>query len=256
MTHGDIWIPLGNKMLYCEAWSDGYIDGVGFGALCSSKKIPTISKLSEIFYGSPFFYEPSTDSYIAKEGDYISEGYGDDIDDEELVADAEKTLELVLDGDLEAAYATDFAKIPLKKRQKIGIGMNAYVKNAQNAWEDFTNGFSQLSVQESCELVVQQYLKDKNFNINHAIYYIYFWKDNQFLIQFEIDKKIYIMPLMIACAFGCGEKTVYGDIGYLKDMTEPDKATLIILRDTLIKHDMPLDMLFGGIAHDVIVNLA
>jgi hypothetical protein len=262
MTHGNVWIPLNGQILYCEAWSDGYLDGVGFGALCSSKQIPMLSKLSEIFYGSPFFYEPTTGNYIAKEGDYIIEGYGDVIDDETILKDAEKTLELVLAGDLENAFKTKFAQLSFDERMKLDIGINAEHGDAEQAWNNFIEGAEVLNVQDACEIIVAQLKKNETldeeadeFEINEVTRYSYFWKDGQFWVPVEINEKIYIIPLMIPCAFSCGERNVYGDIGYLKDMIEADKQVLITLRDTLVKNDMSVDLLFGGCEKELIKHL-
>jgi len=255
MTHGNVWIPLNGQVLYCEAWSDGYLDGVGFGALCSSQKISTISKLSEIFYGSPFFYEPSTGSYIAKEGDYIIEGYGDVMEDESLVEDAEKTLELVLNGDLESAFKTRFAQLSFNERMELDIGINAELNNYEDEWNSVFADCKFPSLKDACQLVVQQYKNDPDFEMNEAGQYNYFWKDGQFWINIEIEDELYVMPLMIACAFSCSESNVYGDIEYLKDMVDADKKTLITLRDTLLDNNMSINQLFNNAATELIKNL-
>lgn len=247
MTHGNVWIPLNGKMLFCEAWSDGYLDGVGFGALCSSKQIPTVSKLSEIFFGSPFFYMPSTNTYVAKEGDYLMEGYEDCIEDEKILHSAAETLELVLAADLEAALGTEFAKIDLKTRIAMDFGFNAELISSKTAWKDFVGDSIQLGIPEVCEIVVQEYVTDPDFDINYFTQYNYYWKDNQFLVKVEIQGKTYMMPLIIACAFSCDTQPTYGDLEYLKDMTQPDREALDILRKAVKKHGLPKELIFSGL---------
>jgi hypothetical protein len=249
MTHGDIYIPLNGKILYCEAWSDGYIDGVGFGALCSSHHIEEISKLSSIFYGSPFFYDVTTAQFVAKEEDYLIEGYYDMIDeskgfDTNMVESAQETLELILKGDLSSAYLTDFAKMPLKNKIDIGLGMNADLSNEKKAWNGFMNGSSVLPLEEICELLANNLKKDDTFKPNAR--YKYFWKDEQFFVNIYIDKNIYLVPLMIACALICDDSTVYGSIEYLRDMTKKDKDALLVLNEIFNKNGLDHKHIFGG----------
>lgn len=253
MTHGYIWLPFNGKMLFCEAWSDGYLEGVGFGALCSSQKIETITKLSEIFLGSPFFYNPSTDTYTAKEEDYLIDGYEDILEDEGLLADAQKTLEYVLGDNLDDAFNTDFAKLDLDTRMALEIGMNAEIVNNDIAWDRFAHDSIELDLEPLCNLLIKEYQNEgEYFDINECLDTVYYYKDNQFLVNIGMnDDNRYIMPLIIACAFMDMNHTVYGDSAYLQDMTPEDKKALKLLVNCMKMHNVPETILFSGEAYNI-----
>lgn len=245
MTHGYIWLPFNGKMLFCEAWSEGYLEGVGFGALCSSQKIETITKLSEIFLGSPFFYNPSSDSYTAKEEDYLIEGYEDILDDQDLLDDAEKTLQYILGDNLDNAFNTDFAKLDLNTRLALEIGMNAEIVENDIAWKKFAEDSLVVSLEEICEMLIKE-SQIEDFDINELAQTVYYWKDDQFLVNLEMNDNLYVVPLIIACAFMDTSNTTYGDAAYLGDMTQKDKDSLKLLIDCFKNHNLSEDLLFSG----------
>lgn len=258
-THGYMWIPLDPKvensdMLFCEAWSNGYIDNVGLGVWSSSKNIETISKLNQIFAGSPWFFDYSTGGYRANEADYILEGYEDCIDDDnenksEVLESAEETLNLIESNDLEAAFDTYFSKIPLKEKiEDLDIGLNVYVSTSEKVWSDFTANCSILTNKEVVDLCVNDVKKLKSGKLSvFSILdfdYEYVWHSNQFWIK-DRNAKL-VMPLIFAHIFNGHDSGYVGNLGYLADMTVEDNISFKVLLEKLKEKNIPLDILFGG----------
>lgn len=259
-THGDIWIPLDiedskNKMLYCEAWSDGYLDGVGLGAWCSSKKIKEIIQLNIMFAGSPFFYEPTQNQFVAKEGDYLVNGFkeymgSNDKKYESLVESAKETYNLVLKNELEKAHKTEFGSLNLKKKLDLKIGINTYIRPFNKAWKDFIGKAKVLNLEEACEFVVNN-VDDKNWDFCNS----YFWMDGQFWVE-AVDSNgnddgnnatSHIIPLAFAHALAGDGTGCHGDtLGYIKDMTEVDHNNFLALFNVFKNKGLSFNKLFHG----------
>lgn len=206
MTHGDIYIPIimdngETKYLYCEAWSDGYFDGVGYAMLASSNHMKDVIKLNTIFVGSPFYYDPDTNKFMAKEGDYIAEGYEDSDTENETMKEAGiEAVSLFEQGTLEDVYQSDFAKMSLDEKLKEGFGMNAELKTLDDILEEtkiITN------VSEIMELLKTN-LKEESIETYEISSTEYLFHDNQWLVKMydeEYTHGVYIPMIIGALSF-------------------------------------------------------
>ena len=268
MTHGDLFLPLDpnnpqSPILYCEAWSDGYLDGVGLGAWCSSQRIQEISTLSAIFAGSPFFFNPETGTYVAKEGDFLLEGYDDllDLDDEKQLAlynSAEDTLQLIEQNKYEEALLTDFSKLPLQDKLDRALGINAYVTPLQEAWAQFCENAEVLDTQQAARICADYLLSesleasDGDFDTQNG----YFWNEGQFWVQAEINDTPYVLPLAFAHAvLGDGDGCFGATASYLADMTPQDHANILALTVALKDLEAPQSLLFKGFSSSFLTSL-
>jgi hypothetical protein len=202
MTHGDIYIPIimengETKYLYCEAWSDGYFDGVGYAMLASSNHMEDVIKLNTIFAGSPFYYDPESNSFEAKEGDYIEENFEDsDTENEAMRSAALEACTLFQAGQLKELYESNFAKISLTDKLEEGFGINAELKTLEEVLEKTP------IVTDISEIMnfLTSHLKDETIDTYNISSTEYLYHNNQWLVKMydseDYDQSIYI-PMVI-----------------------------------------------------------
>lgn len=197
MTHGDIYIPYTTpdgkeKYLYCEAWSDGYFDGVGYAMLSSSNHMEDIIKLNTIFLGSPFYYDPQTQKLEAKEADRLEHLTNNTRFNKSFI----EAFQLFKEQNLEALYQSKFAKISIEKKIKADITLNAQVMD----FTEVLNGGKIISdIHESIQYVKKVAKYDgetlSNYEISSTSYIYY---DNQWYVGiYNNNDKYNYIPLII-----------------------------------------------------------
>lgn len=244
MTHGYIWLPLflGEKThyLFSEAWSDGYISGVGAATLLSTQNLKEVTELTAIFVGSPVFHNPIDNTYLIKEEDYLLEGYMDMGLDETLLQSAEHTLELINQGNITQAKQTEFAQLSLQEKLEMELGVNANLSTKEEAWKRFATIYESeeqypvLNDNDAAKLVAETFFDNKKRNqasVNQFASTLYFWNGEQFVTIFESEKsKGAIIPLVLLVflteSFLYSEKPTYWE-NYL---SERDKESLRYLK--------------------------
>lgn len=254
-THADIYIPIKmendeTKYLYCEAWSDGYFSGMGYAMLASSNHMKDVIKLNTIFAGSPFYYDPATQQFEAKECDYIEENFEESSEDEELVESAIQCVNYVYERDLEKVYQSKFAQIPLDTKLKEGLGINAEIKPLE---EVLGNSKIVVDIEEIINFL--KIKNDEHYQINSAEY---LYHENQWLVKVYDDEKyvnsIYI-PMIIGLLNFTQAKTVEHRHGCFVDpfsyieqgSSEKDLKTMKALYQHNMNHN--IDMSKNGWAN-------
>ena len=197
MTHGDIYIPYVTKngtvkYLYCEAWSDGYFDGVGYAMLASSSHMDDVIKLNTIFFGSPFYYDSNSNELESKEGDYLEVNTNDQKFNKAFI----EAFELFKKRDLEALYNSEFAKISIEKKIKMGIASNAELMSLSKVLggskiiSDINE--SMQYIEKICEEEGDDF---KNYSFS-TVSYIYY--ENQWYAGlYDSDDKYTYVPLIL-----------------------------------------------------------
>lgn len=272
LTHGDIFLPLNpadpaSNYLYCEVWSDGYLDGAGFGCLASSGNMAGICAASAMFAGSPFFWDPESGVYVAKEEDSAMEAICAGGADEALCKSAEEALKcLVEDGNLAAAEATTFGRMPLEEKLEAGYGINAAVMDKQMAFERFCGcygcfeGKPVVLDDAQAARVAAVCLEGEDAGAMIQTHTCYFWDGERFLTTASIwgisgidgvdpkEEAVVVMPLVaVACIsppWGC----IVNLVSYLSSPTAADAAMLngVMAELALAGHADPASMLFDG----------
>lgn len=250
-THGDVWLPIDpsnpeSPMLYCEAWSDGYLSGVGYGACCSSSRIDDVSKLSALFVGSPFFFDPASNTFDAKEGDYLVESIvdacGDDDDAETVAGMVQDALDLATSGDVAGALASKLGQMSLAEKMSKNWGCNVMVRDLASAWSQFSNGAETLDGAAAAKALVDADTESDGLENQNA----YFWRDGQFWATGPLGDREVCVPLIQACALAREDGT-YGDFpSYLANATGKDQANLLAMVSELRSRGLPIDDLFDG----------
>jgi hypothetical protein len=258
MTHGEIWLPLdprdpNSPLLRCRTSSDGYLSGCGLGAWSSSRHIEIVCQASTLFAGSVFFAHPKSAQLTAKDGDYLLDGLEDldpdDAPEPALVAEIDKSLQLLLAGDLAGAQATALGLIPLERRLK--FFEEAELLSAEDAWLEFSCGAELPDKAASAQACVDHLLLGDEGGFPLDTHCSYFWRDGQFygkgMVGDDYSREI-VLPLgmlhaVLGDATGC-----YGDGAlYLADMTAPDAADIDLLAEALAQRGGdPSASLFDG----------
>lgn len=269
MTHGDIYLPLNpgdpaSRYLYCEAWSDGYMDGVGYGCLGSSVNIAGICAASAMFAGSPFFWDAERGAYVAKEEDYVIDNFADSGADDALCESAEEALRLLIEeGSLDRAAATDFGRMPLEQKLDAGYGLNAQVLTREEAFENFSSSYGDAVIldDEQAARAVAQCIGSETADMD--THTCYFWDGSRFLatvglsgvegidgVDPEGEETVAVIPLVAAACMGSPSGCVVDLGAYLASPSEADAKMLKRLMDELEKagHADPAGMLFDGAA--------
>lgn len=129
-THGTLYLPLNpndpkSPMLHCEAYSNGYLSGLGYGALCSSTEIDTICKLSNLFSGGLVFHDPKDNQFDVATADYMGDFFyeakqnKDPATQEVIHLEYEALKEALLavkEGRIDEALSGDYSKISLEHK--------------------------------------------------------------------------------------------------------------------------------------------
>lgn len=260
-TSGDIWLPLDperpdSDMLYCQAWSDGDLNGFGLKALCSSSQIAMASALSALLAGSPVLYRPGYGVFKAKEGDYVMENFvgpahGAGESDEacsalyDLICDTVTEIE---EGDPKAALTGPLSSLSLSEKLEKGYGINARVLPPEEAWLSFRSfkheaplGEPQSSEQAANRLA--QAVSDKQ---NVWVSNSYFWRERQFWGGCSVGEAVFVAPLIQLAAIKA-TLSAYCDVpAYLLEITRKDRDALLDLMASLDRVGAPLSGLFGG----------
>lgn len=259
-THADIWLPLapeqvGSPMLYCEAWSDGHMDVVGYGALCSSSAISETCKLSALLAGSPVFHLPQTNVFEAKEGDYVVDSFTDDAgedDDPEAIRQmVEEALAAIERGDAAGALSGPLSLIGLQDKLDKGWGLNARVLDEPSAWRSFLETCriqTELGSDDAAKalaLAASQGAADGRGQLSTA--QSYYWRDGRFWGAFSLDDAAWSTAPLIQLAALTKDLGPRSDIpAYLARITEQDRASLLSLLAELTLLGVPHAGLFDG----------
>lgn len=296
-THGTLYIPLNpqdpkSPMLHCEAYSDGYLSGIGYGALNSSREIETVCKLSELFAGGLVFYNPKENQFRVISEDYLhdyfveasynkSEEEAAQIDQESEAMMA--AIKAIHEGRIEEALAGDYSKISLST--KIDKGYSYYdmpkpETPCDKAWADYMS-YHDIDVEKfpqalsHTELANHMALCVKNGGSLQNRAHSYFWHEGQFwgIFSFESDSSsqvdqndassspkdllasdVLAAPLiMIAAVKGDSINGCYADLmDYLPVMTDKDNESLFALIRAFDQHDLPPTRLFSGASEMVL----
>lgn len=257
--HGDIWLPLdpntpSGPMLYCEAFSDGYLAGVGYGVLCSSSRIAEVCALSALLAGSPVFHLPGRDIFVPMHSGSVAESFadkdyeGDDPDDlEAMVSEAIQSMAL---GDVKGALSGRLSEMTLSEKLARGYGIDACVKTFDAAWASF------LAEHESSGSWPPQEAAERLASLPNTQDLFtgcgYFWRDGQFWgfchIDDESDDKSQwrALPLIQLAAIN-RRSSCDGDFpGYLARITPVDRHALLLLLRELERAGRPTSGLFDG----------
>lgn len=254
-THGDLWLPLDpndaqSPMLYCEAWSDGYLSGVGYGALSSSSRIEAVCALSALFGGSPIFYLPTRGVFQAKEADSLGEAFAeyapeeDDADAMEEMVD--EALAAISRGDAAAALSGPLSATSIEEKIHKGYGINAEIKPAEEAWAAFMSSYDAQEAWESkasAERLAKAHAEGAEIETGT----VYCWRDGQFWGVCSLDDERWQAVPLIHMAALKQEPGCFGDLqGYLGEITEKDRESLLSLLEALLANGQEIDGLFNG----------
>lgn len=282
MTHGSIWLPLNpadprSKMFFIDTYSDGYLDGVGLGLWSSSQRIEPLCAISALFGGQAFFADPSTGSIQAQQDDYVinlldeamCEFFdGDDDEAEEdpdgphrderrLLRGAQAAFEALKSGDEQGALSSEFARLPVERRQELLQAHDFEIVEPEEAWRHFADGAPQLSQTEAARLCADHLLNANGVGLHSST--AYYWRDGQFHTQVYKDgdyKTPMILPLGMAhAALGDGSGVFGNGIAYLANATEIDQADLACLIDELESRGASHELLFKGAAIPLLSSL-
>ena len=207
MTHGELWIPFVagdlSRYIFSEAWSDGYIAGVGSEALLSSGKLAEITEAINLLAGSPVFFDPLTQTYHIHEYDYLTEGYMDAGLEDDLCESAQKTADFIENGNFEAARNTAFGRMSFDKKIEQELGINTIVVSQAEAWKRFTHNTAKTLNDTHAALLLHAHVKDNKLCEPYHFGTSYFWNGEQFLttlyhISSNTQTEIFIVPLVLA----------------------------------------------------------
>lgn len=265
MTHGYVWLPIDfwnpkGQMIMAEAWSDGYLDGMGRGLFCSRPGLDLAIEATVMLAGSPFLYDPEAKKLEAKEGDCLAESILDiigdsaDASEEELAATkkVEKVIEALEGMRMEEARESPFAKIPLERKLEMELGGNASVSGHEEAWDAFAEGMRRLQRDEAAAMLADHLVfgkKDEKKRVEHGSV-SYFWDGERFWTHLSSEpagKGLGIAPLsMVLAALGDTRGSLGNVPAYLGEASGEDLEDLGLLADKVEGRGGSLRMFFRG----------